>query len=152
MNATLYLVNLDKNFEGYAQAQVSKETQEVFYTNMSLREYLQERKISNYHLLEWDDFYEIYYNSYHKKLSSKPFIEISQEAYFEALECLPPMRWHNAISGVNIFFIEEAFTADLHDSYVCTNNGRVKKYYSALRSKFMTDAELLEQLKTQDII
>lgn len=152
MRTDLYLVDLDKNFDGYAQAQVNKETQAVYYTDMKLPEYLKVRGIKNYHLLEWDDFYEIYYTKYHKNLSSKPFKEVSEETYYDALECLPPMRWHNATAGVNVFFIMEAYTADLHDSYVCINKNGAKKYYSALKSITMTDAELLEQLRNQNII
>lgn len=152
MDNRLYLVNLDEPFRGHTQSIVDKETSFVYYTDMYLQDYVKSKGIKNWHLLNWDSFYEIYDKPYHEKLGSKPFKEISEEKYWEMLECLPPMRWHDAAVGVNVFFISEAYTAYLHDCFICLTKGGVKKYYVALRSKFSRDEDLLNDLKKQGLI
>ena len=144
---TLYLINLDKPFKGYCDATVTKETGHVHYTGKTLPEYLKEESIKNYHLLEWDDFYELYYKKHLNSLQGD-FREISAEQYDDWLNCLPPMRWGNIARGVNMFFIMEAYTADLHECVLKIGN----KHYSALRSKFIKGEEIINQLKKQGII
>ena len=151
MEDRLYLVNLDKEFKGNAEATMTKGSDMVHYTGLSLPEYLKDRKISNYHLLDWDSFYELYYVGYNKSLQ-KPFKEITEDRYYDLLECLPPMRWGNIIGGVNMFFVMEAYTADLHTCVLkLTRNGE-SKYYSALRSKYIKGEEVVAQLKEQGLI
>lgn len=151
MDNRLYLVNLDQEFKGHAQSIVDRETSFVYYTDMKLDDYVKDRGVKNWHLLDWDSYYEMYDKPYHEKLGSKPFKQISEERYWDMLECLPPMKWHDIERGVNIFFISEAYTADLHDCFICLNNGREKKYYSALRSKYIKDEDVIAQLKEQGL-
>ena len=57
------------------------------------------------------------------------FKEITEEKFYDLLECLPPKRWHTH-EKVEIFFICEAYTADLHTCCVSYKG----KHFSALRS------------------
>lgn len=58
------------------------------------------------------------------------FKEITEDRYFDLLECLPPLK-HHTYRGAEIFFISEALTGNLHTCCVGINN----KYYSATRKR-----------------
>jgi hypothetical protein len=87
-----------------------------------------------------DEFSELYYQSTQELKT--PFKEVTEAQYWEALECLPPMKWRDIAEGVNVFFISEAYTADLHACYI--HDRRSGKYYGATRSVFETNAQLME--------
>lgn len=76
----------------------------------------------------------------------KPWEEISEDNYDEMRECLPPANWHDLNKRFNVFYCSEAQTGNLHGHYVIDR--LTKKYYYGLRSKFITDTELLNQLTT----
>ena len=70
------------------------------------------------------------------------FSEIKEERYFDLLECLPPQRWHSC-EGVEIFFISEAYTDDLH-----TCCGAYKgKYFTGLQPIREDSKKLAELIK-----
>lgn len=78
-----------------------------------------------------------------------PFWETTKERYWDWLECLPPVRHRNGS-----FFISEAYTGSLHR--FCFK--RENRYFTALRSKNLSDAELdsqieafIKELKTKEL-
>jgi hypothetical protein len=85
---------------------------------------------------------DVFFDLYQKEVDNMKtlFKEISEEQYIDALECLPPKKWHNINKSVNVFFISEATINDLHSCYIKSKG----KYYSALRSIFESDEQLLE--------
>lgn len=94
--------------------------------------------------ITWDEFYEQVEKPYLLRLQ-KPFKEITEEEWDNMLNCLPPMRWHDFVPGLNVFFCSEGYTADLHGCYIKDRvNG---KYYTALRSRFISDEELFNDFK-----
>ena len=97
----------------------------------------------NLQALTWDEFWPILEN-YNKTAYIKPFVEISEEQYYDWLECLPPCKWHDLDSRFNSFFISEALTHDLHQ--FCIKDKKEGKYYAGTRSRFITDSELLAEL------
>jgi len=92
---------------------------------------------------QFDEKLETYYKSLVSEWS-----EVDEDRYMDALECLPPMKWHDLESGINIFYISEAYTGDLHTAYIHARNRGENKYFSATRRLRETDAELLESIKT----
>lgn len=67
-----------------------------------------------------------------------PFREITEERYWDWLECLPPMRYRN-----NSFFLSECYTGSLY--HFCFK--REGRYFTALRSKRLSNAELDSQIE-----
>ncbi|GAB6013320.1 hypothetical protein [Viscerimonas tarda] len=68
----------------------------------------------------------------------KPFEEITEERYWDLLECVPPKRFDG-----NRFFVGECYYGNLY-RFCFRLNG---KYYSALRSIILTDKEIEEQIR-----
>lgn len=91
----------------------------------------------------WEVFYPIL-DSYEKQRFSKPFTEVTEEQYYDGLECLPPCKWHDLNERFNSFYISEALTSHYHCFYI--KDRETGKYYSATRSKFIKDEELLSEL------
>ena len=91
--------------------------------------------------LPWDDVYEKSIEPYYQRLR-KPFVEVTEERFWDILECLPPMRW-NKLGTIEFFFISEAYTGPLHACLVRKGD----KYYEALREKFISKEDLLKQIE-----
>lgn len=66
-----------------------------------------------------------------------PFREITEEQYWYWLECVPPLRHRNGS-----FFVSEGYTGSLHQ-FCFKRDGR---YFTALRSKRLSNAELDSQI------
>ena len=97
-------------------------------------------KYNNPRIVSDSEFMELYEQSERDMMTN--FREVTEAQYYEALECLPPMKWHDITKDLNVFFISEGMTGYLHDCYLSQKS--TGKYYSALRSKFETDEELTE--------
>lgn len=106
--------------------------------------YKEECKFVTIHFNEFDILNEIWEQQY----TQSDWTEISEEKYFDALEFLPPMNWRTITPGVNIFCISEAFTSHLHGHYLKLTNNEGVKYYTAIRSRFITNEEILNQIKS----
>lgn len=57
-----------------------------------------------------------------------PWQEISEKAWWSALECMPPLKW-DRLGGAESFFISEAYTADVHSCYIKMGG----RFYTARR-------------------
>jgi hypothetical protein len=87
--------------------------------------------------LSWDDFYDQFLEP-HQNSMQKPFREITEKEWDDALCELPPMRWTRG-EGEEFFFCSEPYSSHLHQCYV----RKGEKYYTALRSRFDKDEDLL---------
>jgi hypothetical protein len=94
----------------------------------------------------WDEFWPVL-EKYNTETYVKPWREITEEQYYDSLECLPPCKWHDLNNRFNSFFISEAWTADLHS--FCIKDRKTGKYYSATRSRFISDSDLIKDLISQ---
>lgn len=110
----------------------------VDYTEETFEQY-NARKGGNLIAIPFEQFYEQFQKPYLTSLCGD-FKETTEEAYWDALECLPPMRFTQQGSNT-FFFISEAYTDSLHSCYVKLGNS----YYSALRCRF-TPADQLFNL------
>ena len=120
----------------------------VHYTDQTFEEYNKEHN-NELIALTFDEFYPIY-DQYNKSAFCKDWKEISKDQYDDLLNCLPPCKWHDLSNRFNSFYIMEAYTADIHT--FCIKDRKTGKYYSANRSRFITDTDLLNELQNINII
>jgi hypothetical protein len=85
-------------------------------------------KNEQYEVLTWEEMEVKYMTPYLKSLQG-PFVECTKEVYWDALECLPPLRWTRSAGNPEFFFLGECFTYNLYSCFVSWKG----KYYSALR-------------------
>lgn len=88
----------------------------------------------------WDYFNEKFYTPHLKSLQGN-FEEITEERYFNLLECVPPKKWHNLNDSLNVFFVGECYTANLYTC--CIKDRKTNKFFSALRAINTTDDVLI---------
>ncbi|KAA6302837.1 MAG: hypothetical protein EZS26_001007 [Candidatus Ordinivivax streblomastigis] len=106
------------------------------YGGRTLEELRIREKNPNLQALTWEEYKPIH-EQYENSLC-KSFAEITEEEYWEYLEVLPPKRYNG-----NSFFMGECFSGSLYQ-FCFKLKG---KYYSALRSIFLTNEELMAQIK-----
>ena len=117
------------------------------YRGLTLEEYRQAVGNPNLVALTWEEL-EPLHEAYKKSLQD-PWQEVTEQAFDIALESLPPQKWRDITPRFNVFYLQEAYTADLHTHYV--HDREEEKYYKALRSRFSTDAQLLAELYALDV-
>jgi len=110
------------------------------YSDYTFDEYKKEKGLPNLVALTWEEFDSKYYQPYLDGLC-KPLKEITEERWWEAFECLPPMRYTKFDNG-SYFFISECYTADLYAFYARLDD----KYYYGLRSKYKKHEELMQEI------
>lgn len=75
------------------------------------------------------------------------WMEISEEQWWDNLECLPPLKWRTIARDVETFAVGECYTFDLYTFCV-----RIKdQYYSALMPIHSTDIRILNSLTFKNI-
>ena len=95
-------------------------------------------------LLTWEEYQHLD-NQYWET----DFREITEERYSDALDELPPLKWHWINSTINVFFCLEAMSGSFHDCYI--KDKGTGKYFSALKSIYLTDAEILSKYSQSKI-
>lgn len=138
-----YVIEKD-NFQGFIITSLNEEGKS-FYTGKTVEEMQPEYK-GELILLD-DQELDIIIEEYENSLQ-KDWTEISEEEYFDALECLPPMNWRTIVPGVNIFCISEGYYGSLHSHFLKLSNLEGTKYYSALRCIYTTNDQILNQIKS----
>lgn len=112
------------------------------YRGLTLEEYKVAVNNPNLVAMTWDELMPLH--EQYKEGLQGPWEEISQKDYNFAMDCLPPQRMRDLSDRFRIFYMQEAYTADLHSHYVWDR--REQKYYKVLRSKFTKDAQFLIEL------
>lgn len=140
----LYVID-PSSFDGSLLA-TAKDVDGVIWMDYSLLspctldEYKIKKGMPNLVALSWNEFDCKYYQPYLDSLC-KPLREITEEDWWEAFECLPPMRYTNFDDG-SYFFVSECYTADLYAFYVKLDG----KHYYGLRSKYKKHEELMQEI------
>jgi len=141
----LYIINPEKYNGNVLNTMPSVEAEKINSTNVhymgktSFEQYNKENG-GNLLALKFDDYFYKFRKPYENDLQGD-FQEITEEQFFEGLECLPPVRW-NRKKGFEYFYISEATTGSLHDLYV----RKCKKYYSALRCINLPNEKIEKQI------
>jgi Protein of unknown function (DUF1419) len=73
----------------------------------------------------------------------KPWVEITEEKYYDMLHVLPPLK-QRSIAGYHTFFLGECFTGTLYDMYA--KEPIDNKYYHALRDIHRSIEDLSAEL------
>ena len=133
---TLYIID-PNNFKGQIVSSITKHPYVDYTGGTTFEDYKKEENNEDLVALPWEDFRKDYYEPYLCGLQGE-FKEVSEEAYWEALECLPPKRW-TRYGKDEFFFMGECYTADLYSCYV----RKGEKYYNALRSIHTKEEDLL---------
>ena len=113
--------------------------------DLTLEQYRALKQNPNLITVTADEFYEIR-KKFEKSLEGE-FTEETEEQYYDALECLPPCKWHDLDDRFNTFYISEGITGSLHSFHI--KDRKTGKYYTALRSMFIKDNDLLNDIKTK---
>jgi len=71
--------------------------------------------------------------------------EVTEDYYFDKLECLPPCKWHKILVG-SVFYMAEFYTGNITEFLVSTRD----KYYSFMDNCNLTDDEI--ELKIKGVI
>lgn len=141
MENTLYIIDSSVPYTGSVMNTMNKITGLVhYYDNMTFEEY---NKTGNLVALTWEELKPLHEN-YLKSLQ-EPFKLVTYDFWEEQLNCLPPCNWHK-VGDWEVFYISEAYTDDLHSWYF--RNFSTNICLQGLRSKYMTDAEILTELET----
>ena len=109
------------------------------YSGLTVAEYL--AKNENCSVMTWDEVMPII-TTLQDEAYINPFKEITEEQYYESLECLPPQKWET-VDGVNIFRMSEYLTGNITDHIVKYND----KFYSANRRTNTPYAEIAKEIK-----
>lgn len=77
----------------------------------------------------------------------QPAEEVTEDKFYFALECLPPLNWNNTADGLNTFFMSEFWTASFTHQYATATIGTRQRYFKKMvdyvdKSTWMTLDEL----------
>lgn len=150
MKTKLYIIDPTNEFQGSIENSIT-----VFEDGVALVDYtskpttFEEYKVqkNNPNLILVDEpTMDKMIDDYYLRLE-KPWEEITKQKYMNLLECLPPQGWRNISPGLNVFYMMEAYTGNLHDHLIFD---RVqKKYFMALRPKDSTNIRLFNDYTQQ---
>lgn len=104
---THYIIRTDEPFRGIAS--VLLDNGKVAYTDKTFAEY--EAESPNPLALVTEAEIDQLIEKYHASLITKPE-PITQERFWDLLECLPPCRWCT-VGGVELFHVSERLTGNL---------------------------------------
>lgn len=137
MTDNLFYILDPANFRGTVYSLLRNGVVE-FTDGLTLDQYREKKGLPGLVAMPWDVYYKFLCDWQEKNVIT-PFTEISEEFYYEALECLPPLRWHDLAPDVNVFFCSEMTTGTITACYI-KHQGR---YFSALKHLHLSDPELL---------
>lgn len=122
-------------FPGYIQTKMS-DGEHSDYTGMTLEQIREHENNPNLNIVTLEEL--LLLNEQYENSLCKPFSEITEEQYWDWLECVPPKRHKR-----NSFFVGECYTGTLYEFCFEYN----KHYFSALRNIKLSDQELEEQIQ-----
>jgi len=153
MNSRTYLVDKTEKFDGIVQTSCTNGYADYQDEPITTADYIEKKKAEGLDLIEltWEELSKKLEDYNNKTYLSKPWKEITEEQFFDAFECLPPLKLTHIKNAAGeyksfLFFISEATTADIHATYINYNG---EKFYSASRSIFQRPIDLFCQLKNQ---
>jgi hypothetical protein len=145
-------IDTSKPFSGFCQTvvqyHVNEQGQEtelgVLYNRPAIYWADYQKKNPSCILVSSEDFEEKYLKPYYLEIGSKPFVEITEEAYEAALNCMPPAKW-GCEYGIESFYVPEAYTGNIYGFYVQL----YKRYFSANRpinlDRSVVRSEIMQQ-------
>ncbi len=111
---------------------------ETSYLNQLTFDQYNEQKGGNLKIASGEEI-DVLLFAYENENVLTEFQEITEDQWWNWLECLPPTKWHH-YKGLEIFFVSECYTSNIYRC--CISCPDADKYYSALRRINETDEEL----------
>ncbi|MCR9254744.1 MAG: hypothetical protein NXI16_01460 [Alphaproteobacteria bacterium] len=105
----LWLIRKDQPFRGFATSYTTPNGTVAYSGGLTVEEYIAESQDPIEVLT--DEQFTDKLNAYHQSLITRPE-EITEERWFDLLECLPPARWHRH-RGVEMFHMSERITDNI---------------------------------------
>lgn len=130
MKISEYVIDKD-NFNGHAKTLLYNG--KCFINGTTKEDFIKQ----GYIVVDEDTYYNEYLENYLDNMCNK-WKEITEEAYDEMLNVLPPLKWYNG--G---FFISEMWTCDASDFYQELNG----KYYTSMQRLSYDRGNILNSLK-----
>ena len=125
--------------------------QYVDYCNppLTLEEYKIQKNNPNLIAITWEEM-EKRLAQYSTNLCGK-WIEINEEDYDYALECLPPKKWRDIDLKINVFAVGECYTMNIYTHCIkdCRNNE--VKYFKAYLPISSTNEEVLNSYLNRSV-
>lgn len=131
-----YLLRADEEFKGHAQSMILPDGTVAYTDGLSPEQYAKERgfPVRIVHSAELDQLI----NDFNESMKSEP-VEITKDAWWYALEVLPPCKW-KTVRGVELFHVSERLTSNLVSWY-----GRIGENYYTCTQADAIDLELLAE-------
>ena len=136
---TRYLIPADEPFKGFISSSLSPEGIVAFTGGLTLEEY-EEQQGKKFTVLSDDEFLKLV-DDFQKSLITAPS-EIDEDTYTNALEVLPPARYHTH-EDVTLFHLKEPYSGTLV-SWYATFAGR---YFEFVDQSYQTSQILSEKIK-----
>lgn len=104
-----WIIRDDEPFRGHAQSVLNRDGTVAYTNGETLAQY---RETCGFPVRVVDsDEMDRLCDTFHNTLKTKPK-RISKQRFWDALEVLPPCRWHNC-GGFEVFHVSERLTGDL---------------------------------------
>lgn len=104
-----WVIRTDEPFRGHTQSFLMPDGTVAYTQGQTPEEYAAER---GYEIkIVSDAELDAMLKTFHDSMCNAPEVE-TEDAYFDALNVLPPMRW-KVVKGVEMFHVSESITADL---------------------------------------
>ncbi len=117
-----YVIDTSKEFDGVVYSSMTDNVH-CDYGGETIEEIRERNPNGKFEVVDSDTVSKML-DEYIDKLCSEPFKEITEEDYWDMMECVPPAR-----SGRDWFFVGEAFSYNVHT--LCFTDG--ERYFSAHR-------------------
>jgi hypothetical protein len=146
----MYILRTDEPFRGHVQSHLLDDGT-VAYSGKTFEEYNAE-KGGVMKIISEEELDELLAKFHKETYTDVPWKRITEERWWDLLECLPPRRWADISNKVNAFYISEATTSHLHTWCIKDSRGAKTeadiKYYRATRSRFATNEELFNDFES----
>jgi len=134
-NAVISRVPFDGNAYG-----IAAQGRALYHAEVTTLEQYNAMKGEPHEILSFEEFG----NRKNSRYTTK-FREITEEQWYDALECLPPENWYWINEDVNIFTMCEYYTGTVSGRYLKIKS--TGKFYSCTMDVFANGDEVLEKFK-----
>jgi hypothetical protein len=130
-------------FNGHAY-NIIDENNTLMFTSLTVEEYLKDNP--SYTVVSEKDFDNLMNKFAEEKIKTE-FVEVTEERWGDALECLPPVKWHTIEKRFNVFFMGEQTWGSYTSLYV--KDFKTRKFYVGTKNVFSTDEEILREIQNE---
>lgn len=136
-----YIIKTDKPFCGHVESFILEDEDRVAYTNQTWGEYhsdnpdtelISEEALSGLMKKHYDDM-------------CSGYTEITEQRYYELLECVPPKRWKRLSDNIFPFFVGECYSGEVYQ--LCLYHKPSNRYFSKMERISASDEKILNNFE-----